>query len=206
MAYSNQEFRELVNAAPTMTASATISVTGGLFRTEDTEQFGLTLANGDKLTLPIAAVQQHIEMGGAFGQQLVQVKLGVESLPAETATKLQANYSIPAKKPHSDGTGFGEDPIPKDPREITWAHWDNKPSWSDNFASGAKVPSIDFQGNPGAVPFVLAGPHQVNPETLAMMSGYAPFTPIHTVGPSDYGKRPWQDGTYPTPHGWHKDF
>ena len=95
MAEHNEEFRELVRKAPAATSSGVVVAVGSLSRADDDEHFVLTLSSGTSVVLPIAAVKRHRELGGPFGQPLVQVELELSSLPTEAV----AAMSIP----HTNG-------------------------------------------------------------------------------------------------------
>lgn len=83
MAEHKDEFRELVRKAPMAASPGVVVAVGSVSRAEDDEHFVLTLSSGTSVTLPVAAVRRHRELGGIFGQPLVQVELELSSLPAE---------------------------------------------------------------------------------------------------------------------------
>ena len=203
MESQQDKFRELVKKSASGAPSEKLAAIGNLSPGKDDEHFVLTLFNGSSIELPIAAVENHGELGGSFGQRLVQLQLDSTGLPTEAASLLRGSQPPVQKHPSADGTGW-EDPGPKTLTGTTWAYRDHKLEWVDGL-HGANAPASDYPANPGAVPFVLGGSHHVSPQTLAAMQAATPLQSTHTNPNSDV-KTPRQDGTYPGPHGWHSDF
>jgi hypothetical protein len=57
----------------------------------------------------------------------------------------------------------------------------------------------------GWMPFSLLAPHQASAQAIAAIEAATPVGSIRTGLYFDFPKPPQADGTYPTPHGWHRD-
>ncbi len=105
------DFMQLVRQAPAAGAGLVVAL-GNLSRAEDDDHFVLTLSNGIAETLPVAIEKRHREMLGAFGQQLVEVKLDPSGVSAEAANALGIAQSAAAlaAMPFVLGGGHQVDP------------------------------------------------------------------------------------------------
>jgi len=103
MADHKDEFRELLKKVPTATSPGVVVAVGTLSRAEGEEHFVLTLSSGTSVTLPIAAVRRHRELGSVFGQPLVQVELELSRLPAEAVRAMSIPRSSGLALLHEGG-------------------------------------------------------------------------------------------------------
>ena len=218
---NDQSFSDLLKDAPT--AADTVTVTGVLSRAKEPGKFVLNVANGQAMTLDVAAVKSHTVIARSIGQTIVQVELDQANLPA-------AAKNAPPATAGALGTAFTNPDIDF----ITFA-WFDRPhtlpylDWHPTIAyfDQPGTPPIADLGGPGTglvdtlaetipdpgvinqvqaargmAPFALATPHHVGAATMAAIQpfgGFGPFTvwqDAHT-GFVDRPKPPPQDGTFP---------
>lgn len=186
-----RSFRELVSQAPAAPSAQAPRLVGTLSRAQEEGKFVFTLADGRSVTLDIDAVREHRALGGAAGQELVEITVDPERLPRE------------AMAPTSAGLLGGFNLYP--PWTLFWLDhklpfWDTIPgrapdvklSYADHTGwEDVKNPRIDvagpgqvppggdpwggFAAGQGAAPFALATPHQAPAAALAAMQGPAQF-------------------------------
>jgi hypothetical protein len=184
-----KSFEDLVKEAP---AGGTVSLVGALAQSSEAGKFMLTLQDGRALTLAMTSVKGHAVLGSSVGQTIVRIDVDAGSLPAG-----------------APGVPLAVDIYTPPPVDYTLASRDigNKPvldhtlPWVEH--------AFPFGISPGptgaALPFALATPHQVPPETLAALGQAFPAFAKHAFFDrtgADIDKPPFQDGTV----GRHVDF
>jgi hypothetical protein len=98
---NENEFQKLLNEAPAVPDTDTVTVVGVLARTADPARFFLMLPSGHAETLHVAAVRSGRKVAGGIGQPLVELVLDAKQLPENVRNILSGFF------PPVTGVGAG---------------------------------------------------------------------------------------------------
>jgi hypothetical protein len=102
---NENEFQKLLNEAPALPETDTVTVVGVLARTADAARFFLMLPNGHAETLHVAAVRSSRKVAGTIGQPVVELVLDARQLPENVRNILSGWGYIPPVTGVGGGTG-----------------------------------------------------------------------------------------------------
>ena len=188
------EFAKLLADAPAQPAAGSMSVVGLLSRSANEDEFVLTLADGETLTLKTKEVKSFAVLGGSVGQQIVRVDVAQSAIPSDRL-EVKGQAAAIAKTPAADlrppKQATLDHKILVDPiQKVLWGDPGKhsqldvkplidvvqKPVLDQNKILGDPVidPSTvltqpAMQAQATLAPFALATPHHLAAEQLAMM-------------------------------------
>ena len=85
---NKKTFKDLLNDMPLAAIQEATSITGVIARSPEPDRFVMLTVNGGHVTLPIEAVIDYQRIGGSIGQEIVQLQVKTDQIPAEAMTAL----------------------------------------------------------------------------------------------------------------------
>lgn len=151
MESSESSFVQLLDRAPAVSSSDSVTVVGALARSPEQGKFVLATSDGQTHTLDIGAVRKHRVLAESVGQLLVELELDAKKVPAEVRSVLTLRTPTVAA---ADQQTFAEMATAAETTKEATTDYPVHTGWWDygpGFGGGAGY---------GASPFIAATAHQ----------------------------------------------
>jgi hypothetical protein len=189
MAEEKKSFSDLLSEAPLAPAEDTVTLVGALARSSQSGKFVLALSQGGSITLDVDAVKSYQVMGGAVGQQLVQVDVDKTKVPETAQPAFQ-----PIRGAQSGLPDVKHPALEKNP-------WEEPVRFHPDAVQAAANPALTkFTGiydykHPSLDKYPWEEPVKTHPETDTAFAAPASlgFTGIHDVKHPSLDKYPWEE-------------